>query len=188
MRKNILKVVSMVVFLLVMIVGCMYLIDLNKIKNGEEVIFSTWGKRYSPVIKVNKNESVEKKYQKYLKTVDNVNIELDVPDDWRYVEIPKNKEDDFYKYALKIYKNNENQYAMLYFYNDQFAVCGTGRTDKKIILNNKKNATVGYYDGKKEWEDISFYSINKNIAFINKGLKDSESDELLEIIKTINIK
>ena len=99
----------------------------------------------------------------------------------------KNEENDFYKYALKLYKNNENQYAMLYFYNNPFGVCGTGRTSKNIILNNGKEATVGYYDENENWADISFYDTNKNIAVMNYGLIDEDADEAIQFIKTINI-
>ncbi len=136
---------------------------------------------------VQSNGNSTQNYQKYSKTIDNVKIELDIPNEWKYEEIPKNEENDFYKYALKIYKNNENQYGVLYFYNDRFGVCGTGRTTKNITLNNGKEAIVGYYDGNKNWEDISFYSINENIAVLNYGLVDSDAEEVIEFIKTINI-
>ena len=103
-------------------------------------------------------------YEKnYSKVIDNIKLELNIPNEWKYEEIPKNQENDFYKYALKLYKSNENKYMMLYFYNNQFGVCGTGRTAKNITLNNGEEAIIGYYDGNKDWNDISFYNINKNI-------------------------
>lgn len=46
----------------------MYVIDLNRMKKGEEVVFCTWGKKYEPVVKVNQNESnngVDENYQGY---------------------------------------------------------------------------------------------------------------------------
>ena len=132
-------------------------------------------------------KNINQKYQKYSTVVDNIKIELNIPNEWKYEEIQKNKENDFYKYALKLYKNNENQYAMLYFYNNQFGVCGTGRTVENITLNNEQQATIGYYYENKKWSDISFYNMNKNIAVLNYGLIDSESDEVIEFIKTINI-
>ena len=103
-----------------------------------------------------------------------------------YEEI-KNDKDDFYKFAVKLYKNDENQYAMLYVYNNPFSVCGTGRKTEDIILNNGKNSIVGYYDNSKYWSDISFFSINENIAVINNNLKDNEADEVINFIKTLNI-
>lgn len=101
--------------------------------------------------------------------------------------MPKNEKNDFYKYALKLYKGNENQYAMLYFYNNQFGVCGTGRISENITLNNGKQASIGYYDGNKTWSDISFYNINKNIAIMNHGFIDDDADVVIQLIKTINI-
>ena len=123
----------------------------------------------------------------YSKTVNNIKFELNIPSSWKYEEIEDDNEDDFYKFALKLYKNDENQYAMLYIYNNPFSVCGTGRKNEDIILNNGKNAIVGYYDNSKYWSDISFFSINENIAVINNNLKDNEADEVINFIKTINI-
>ncbi len=126
-------------------------------------------------------------YEKYSKIIDNVKLELNIPNEWKYEEVEKDEKNDFYKYALKIYKNNEEQYAMLYFYNNPFGVCGTGRTSENVILNNGKEATIGYYDGNKNWTDISFYNINKNIAVMNYGLIDEDANEAIQFIKTINI-
>ncbi len=123
----------------------------------------------------------------YSKTIDNIKIDLNIPSDWKYEEIETDLEDDFYKFALKLYKNNENQYAMLYVYNNPFSVCGTGRKTEDIVLNNGENANVGYYDNSKYWSDISFFSINENIAVINNNLKDNEADEVINFIKTLNI-
>ena len=75
---------------------------------------------------------------------------------------------------------------MLYFYNNKFGVCGTGRTTEKLILNNNQEASIGYYDNSKVLQDISF-NINENIALVNNGLNYDDAEELLEIIKTVNI-
>ena len=45
----------------------------------------------------------------------------------------------------------------------------------------------GYYDENKNWTDISFYNINKNIAVMNYGLVNEDADEAIQFIKTINI-
>ena len=65
-----------------------------------------------------------------------------------------------------------------------FGVCGTGRTSKQIDLNNGNKATIGYYDGKDIWQDISFFETNKYIAIINYGLDKSESEEVIDFVKT----
>ena len=136
-----------------------------------------------------KNEIIKsnEKNINYSKTIDNIKIDLNIPSGWKYEEIKNDNKDDFYKFALKLYKNDENQYAMLYIYNNPFSVCGTGRKTEDIILNNGKNAIVGYYDNSKYWSDISFFSINENIAVINNNLKDNEADEVINFIKTLNI-
>ena len=125
--------------------------------------------------------------QKYSKIVENVCIELNIPSEWKYEELPKNEDNDFYKFALKLYKYSEEKYAELYFYNNSFGVCGTGRSSEKITLNNGQEATIGYYDKNTNWNDISFYNYNKYIAVMNNGLINDEAKEVIEFIKTINI-
>ena len=189
MNKNILKIIIIIVIIVAVIAGIMYFIDKDRMEKGEEVVFSTWGEKYAPIVETNQNE-INTNYEnteKYSKTIENLKIELTIPNEWNYEEMAKNEENDFYKYALKLYKNNSEQYAVLYLYNDQFGVCGTARTEEDITLNNGKEATIGYYDGSKIWSDISFYNTNKSIAVINYNLTDSEAAEVIELIKTINI-
>lgn len=131
--------------------------------------------------------NMDENYQKYSKTVDDVNLELSIPSEWKYEELPKDLDNDFYKFALKLYKNSDGKYAVLYFYNNPFGVCGTGRSSEKIILDNGEEATIGYYDRNTNWSDISAYSMNKYIAIINYGLINDDAKEVIDFIKTINI-
>ena len=179
------KIIIGILIILIIVIGIVvaYKVIENSVTNRADFNFTVENISSNPVETVD-NQKDEKNYYK---EIDNIKLELNIPNKWNYEEIPQNEENDFYKYALKLYKNNENQYAMLYFYNDIFGVCGTGRTSKNIILNNGEEATVGYYDGNKNWADISFYDINKNIAVINYGLIDEDADEAIQFIKTINI-
>ena len=187
MKKRIL-IVLLVIVLIVLVFVIVYLVDRKRMNDNKPVFFSTGGYSYVPSVnEYNQNLKNNEKENNYSKTIDNVKLELNIPNDWKYKEMPKNKENNFYKYALKLYKNNEEQYAMLYFYHSQFGVCGTGRTSENITLNNGKEAQIGYYDENKNWSDISFYNLNKNIAVINYNLNNDESDEVIEFIKTINI-
>ena len=137
---------------------------------------TTWKKtNFDCSIKEDSNE------EKYSKTIDNTTIELSIFKNWHYEEITF--EDS--KFALKLYKNSQDKYVTLNFYNNPFTVCGTGRTTQEITLNNGIIATIGYYD--KQWSDISFYELNPNIAFINNGLEEEYTEEFLEIVKTLNI-
>lgn len=155
----------------------------NEVVNRENFNFKVENVSSTPVDTINHEEDV----QNYCKVIDNTRLELSIPSEWKYEEMPKNEDNDFYKYGLKLYKDNENKYAVLYFYNNQFGVCGTGRTSEDVFLNNEKRASIGYYDGNKNWSDISFYDINKSIVVINYGLTDNDADEVIEFIKTINI-
>lgn len=179
------KTIIILATIAVIVVGTMYLIDSNRMKNGEEVVFGTWGKKYSVIVKTNQDENVVKE-EKYSKTIGDTTIELDIPSDWNYKEMQV-AETDNYNYALKLYKNDEEKYAMIYFYKEKFGVCGTERTSKNITLNNGNEAIVGYYAGDEVWEDI-IIGTNKNIVVINQNLQKNEADEAIEIIKILNIK
>lgn len=153
------------------------------------LIIKIFGKEMYNNVSNNTKEIYYKETEKnYSKIIDNINIELSIPNDWNYEEIPQNEENNSYKFALKLYKNEESKNAVLYFYNSPFGVCGTGRTTEKIHLNNGTEAVVGYYDNSENWSDVSFYKLNHNIALINCGLEGTEAKEVLEFIKTINIK
>lgn len=184
MNKN-KKIIIRILIILIIVMGIViaYKTIENSVASRENFNFTVENVSYSPVETVDN----QKDGKNYYKEIDNIKLELNIPNEWNYEEIPQNEENDFYKYALKLYKNNENQYAMLYFYNNPFGVCDTGRTSKNIILNNGKEAIIGYYDGNKNWADISFYNINKNIAVMNYGLIDENADEVIRFIKTINI-
>ena len=179
------KIIIGILIILIIVIGIIfaYKVIENSVTNRADFNFTVENISSSPVETVDN----QKDGKKYYKEIDNIKLELNIPNSWDYEETIQNEENDFYKYALKLYKNNENQYAMLYFYNDPFGVCGTGRTSKNIILNNGKEATVGYYGENKNWADISFYDTNKNIAVMNYGLIDEDADEAIQFIKTINI-
>lgn len=177
MKKKILIILSIIV-LIALIIGTMYLIDRNRMKNNKLVIFSTWSYSYAPPLEV--------KEINYSKTIDETTIEIDIPNDWQYEELSKNEENDFYKFALKLYKSDSSKHTVLYYYNNKFGVCGTGRTSKKIYLNNGAEANIGFYDNNKEWSDISF--LNPYIALINYGLEEREAEEVLDFVKTMTIK
>ena len=152
------------------------------------LIIKIFGKEMYNNVSNNTKEIYYKETEKnYSKTIDNISIELSIPNNWHYEEISQDEENDYYKFALKLYKNEESKNAVLYFYNNPFGVCGTGRTTEKIYLNNGTEAVVGYYDNSENWSDVSFYKLNHNIALINCGLEGTEAQEVLEFIKTINI-
>ena len=125
----------------------------------------------------------------YNKTVDNVSIELTIPNEWKYEELPADVEYGRYNYALKISKEKGNGSAVLYLYNSIFGVCGTGLKSEQYYLYgyNGTKCSVGYYDGSDTWDFISFSELNRNIAIKNEGLNKKDADEFIEIARTIII-
>ncbi len=53
--KKTLKILICVIVVILIILGMLYLIDMNRIKNNEPVFFSTWGYKYNPP----KSENIE---------------------------------------------------------------------------------------------------------------------------------
>lgn len=65
-------IVSIFILVIVAIVGTLYIIDLNRMKNDEPVFFSTWGYKYVPSIK--KEETKTKEYTFLGRVVDTLGI------------------------------------------------------------------------------------------------------------------
>ena len=51
MKKNIFIIIIALVIVLLVCIVAMYLIDYNRMRNGDNVLFSTWGKKYAPPVK-----------------------------------------------------------------------------------------------------------------------------------------
>ena len=142
------------------------------------------------------NNKSQEEYKKYSKTIDEVILELNIPNEWNYEEILPKKDSkptveglelNNYKFALKIYKNSKEKNVILYVRNSPIGVCGTGLESKNIKLNNGENASADYYDGSKIWSFISFSKSNIMIFISNNGLEESQANEVLDFFKTINI-
>lgn len=50
MNKKMVTIIIAIIMILLIGLGILYIIDMNNIKNNKPVIFSTWGKKYSPPI------------------------------------------------------------------------------------------------------------------------------------------
>ena len=94
MNKKIYMIIACIIIVLAIVIGVMYLVDLNRMKKEEPVVFSTWGSKYAPVLKQNvSNDNVQlnsngsEKYQKFSKTVEGTKIELNIPNGWNYEEV-----------------------------------------------------------------------------------------------------
>jgi len=61
MKKKILIILSLIL-IIVAVIGTMYLIDRNRMKNNEPVIFSTWGYDYAPPVSINYGQNNDQDY------------------------------------------------------------------------------------------------------------------------------
>ena len=52
------KIILAVLIIIAIIIGTMLLIDLNRMKHNKPVIFSTWGRKYAPPVKINTRLSI----------------------------------------------------------------------------------------------------------------------------------
>lgn len=138
-------------------------------------------------IEKEENEEKEQEVQKYSAVIEDLKLELDIPNNWNYKEEDL-KKDSTYLFALNLYKDEDKRNATLYFFKNAFYVCGTGRTTKELILNNNDIVTIGYYGVNESWNHITFSDVYPEIAIINNGLLDDEAAEVLEFIKTLKIK
>lgn len=174
MKNNTRKII-LILILIIIILGCIFILKKLNTTNTKIEKNTT-----------NETKLVASNEYNYSKTIDNLTIKLNIPDEWNYEENTDTQSEDI-KFSLILYKTNKEEYVSLNFYTNSFAVCGTGLTEQTIMLNNGTEANVGYYDESQNWEFISFYEINSNIAFINNGLNTTQSQEILEIAKTINV-
>ena len=46
--KKVGAIIVVVAMILIIILGSLYIIDTNNMKNNKPVVFSTWGKKYTP--------------------------------------------------------------------------------------------------------------------------------------------
>ena len=204
MKKNIIIIVSIIVVLTLAVFGA-YLIDKNRMTNNEPVIFSTWGYQYTTPEKFENenngisNETESNKIETNNTEIDNVennmteinkieNIQInekesvfiDLLDGWNY-ELSGDSTDR-YEYAINLWKSDRNKEMTLYQYKNRFGTCGTGLKVKEVTLENGNVVEVGFYDNDERW---SFVIFEDDVAMINSGLTLEESNEALNMIKTI---
>uniref|UniRef100_UPI004028568B hypothetical protein n=1 Tax=Candidatus Ventrenecus sp. TaxID=3085654 RepID=UPI004028568B len=179
MKKKWFKI--MLISIIVLLIGgsifIMYLVNNQCMEKGQKVIFGTWGKKCSSVVDI-KDDGKD-----YSKNVDNMEIKWHIPSSWNYEEVENTNNILF---SLKLYKENNEDYALLNVYEDSYSVCGTGRTEDTFTLNNNQEVIIGYYNNT-IWSDISFKDYAPKVAIINYSLKENEAKEILEFIKTIEI-
>lgn len=138
--KKIVIVLVNIIFVILIILGIIYLIDLDRMKNNEQVLFSTWGSKY--------NNPEEYNYI-IENTINNTSTSITEEDRDKFIEIINNYAwknditncDSDYKFII----NNK-----IYLFHSE---CGSINKDKQsIILSNEDkekiiNICKKYYSG-----------------------------------------
>lgn len=71
MNKKVRAVIIAIIIVILITIGILYLIDLDRMKNNEEVIFSTWGRKYAPVLnETQENIKISKLSQMYIDMIE----------------------------------------------------------------------------------------------------------------------
>jgi hypothetical protein len=115
-------------------------------------------------------------------------VSITLPEGWSYTIC--NVDDDNLlsaDYAIQFSPENEGDGYIEVGYNSSFGVCGTGLEEVETTLAGE-TANIGYYDGKKVWEFVTFDGANEGIVAVasqNEKWEQKEIDEALTILDTL---
>lgn len=129
MRKKILIVLS-VIFLIALIIGTMYLIDMKRMKDKKPIVFSTWGYDYAPPVDP-ENQTIErKKISEANLKADDVDVTILV----RFNDILYGK-----SYAIIDYAGDLNNYIGMidFVIEKEYVPLLNGETNQEELLNSK---------------------------------------------------
>ncbi len=128
----------------------------------------------------------------------NYKISITIPDDWAYEKSTYNSDWIFenpellidnpeyrgYTDTIEFHPANEEDGQIVFRFDDNFGVCGTGLSGKTIYLG-KHAGNMGIYDNNEKW---SFIVMDMNYIILNESgdwWSDYE-DEVMEILSTID--
>lgn len=75
MNKKVRNVIIAIIVVILIVVGTMYLIDLNRMKNNKKVVFSTWGRKYAPAVnelEIEKEKEISKLAKMYIAMIEDI--------------------------------------------------------------------------------------------------------------------
>ena len=73
MKKKVGIVIGIIIIIAILVVGIVYLVDLNRMNNNEPVLFSTWGKDYEQEktnTKLDEERSLKVTFDQYVTQAD----------------------------------------------------------------------------------------------------------------------
>lgn len=187
MNKKTGEIIVGIILILLIILASVYLIDLNRMRNNEEVLFSTWGRNYTAPLKEDKKEDInnEEKVHSFVGTV--------LEETTRYMVVKPNEDEEESKSSDKIvinYGTDHRDYlygvgrkVVIYYtgyimetypakinsnaisadgYEDfEITVKKSNNTQKKKILNNKD------LDADKQDFNLYYYGLEEVTVKVN---------------------
>lgn len=115
-------------------------------------------------------------------------LSLIIPDGWEYAtyETLKHKElsDLAYTFFIEFWPEGETQGSLLFAYDENFGVCGTGLTSEEVILGGH-TGSMGTYDNDSMF---SFIVFDQDYVILNLGANNwwnEHGTEAMEILDTL---
>ena len=117
-------------------------------------------------------------------------ISVDVPENWTWEVCPVDSGTLTYgQYGIILKPVDAISGQIELIYQQNFAVCGTGLEQKEMTLAGVK-ANCGFYDGRENWEFITFQGNKENVvaqAILCDAWTDDMWNEALQILDTVDL-
>lgn len=200
MSRKIVEIIVVIILILLMILGSVYVIDLDRMRKNEEVLFSTWGRKYTAPLKEDKKQDENDEQGKVYSFVGTV-----LEETTKYMVVKPNKDEEESKSSDKIvidYGTDHKDYlygvgrkVVIYYkgyimetyparintdeisidgYNDfEITVTKSNNIAKKKILNNKD------LDADKQDFNLYYYGLEEVIVKV-----DNKTMPLEEALKS----
>ena len=115
-----------------------------------------------------------------------VSIVIPLPDGWEY-KVNEHEGEPAGGQGITIFKGGDESRTAHIQFTENFAVCGTGLSTAEADFPSGEKATIGYYDGGKDWSFITFNDTAGEYVVTNTNFTGEDALEALEIIGQANV-
>lgn len=117
---------------------------------------------------------------------DNRMLSLIIPEGWEYAthETATETDDLAYTFFIEFWPENQTQGSIMFVYDENFGVCGTGLTSEEVILGGH-TGSMGTYDNNPVF---SFIVFDQDYVILNFGADNwwnEHGTEAMEILDTL---
>ncbi len=171
MNKKTGEIIVGIILVLLIILASLYLIDLNRMRNNEKVLFSTWGRDYRTAVKEDKKEDIsnEEKAHSFVGTI--------LEETTRYMVVKPNEDEEESKSSDKIIINYGTDHIdYLYGVGRKVVIYYTGYIMETYPakINSNKISVDGYEDFEITVKKLN--NIEKRKILNNKDLDADKQD------------